>query len=630
MSRTRYCPRCLTTFTEVPLACPNLGCGAPTPDPWPTLLQAGDLLDRTYRIRARLAGGAAGMTYRARELGDGDVPVGPELAIKVLYAERDTGPFVQRLATEAQILQSLHHPHILECRGFVHRTGKPPYLITRFEAGGTLSQHIGRVGPLSPRIAARVLLQIVDALRVAHAAQVIHRDLKPANVLLTHEVPADETPQVRIADFGIAKVHGSLSGLTRVGAFVGTPEDAAPEQFLGHDPTPATDLFAAAGILWFMLTGRQPLDISQRHDPLHTHDEVLDQIPPRLPPALRESEAGLRLQDVVDGWMTPKAADRAEVQTILDALEDAAEADDAGALPRSAPVMGTGGTLFVEDDEELHTFIWTPGDEPQAAPPTLIAPPAEPTADAIAAPAAPPPVSEPAPEPTRARPSSSTMEGLFDFAPSTPPAEPPPTPRAPSLFEEAFDAEEAPRAPHEHDPAVQEALDARASREAPVSLPVDAMDILALLGRDTHRTQVLARIETWSDADIRGWLRQAKRHPEPTTRIGGLRAIVSLERADLASNARAALRDPIAAVRAEAAHTLGAIGGGSLLTSLPRLLADEEPSVRAAAAAGIAQAHVRTGDVKRGLHLLDQHGTDPDAEVRRAVASARSTLTRAR
>ncbi len=287
MSAGRYCPSCLTTFRDEPERCPNLGCGRARPSTgWGRVLEPGELLDRHYRIEKVLAVGGAGLTYLAREVDtDGD-SVGPLLAIKVLYHARATGPYLRRLSTEAQILQELDHPHIVQLHGFVHRAGHAPYLVTLFEEGGTLTQHVERHGPLPVRTAADILLQIVGALDVAHERGVIHRDLKPDNVLLHERCTRDVTPQVRIADFGIAKVNDALGGgLTRSGAFVGTPEFAAPEQFDGVPPTPATDVFAAGALFVFLLTGAAPVRFQDRADVERCGLDWLQALPYALDPS---------------------------------------------------------------------------------------------------------------------------------------------------------------------------------------------------------------------------------------------------------------------------------------------------------------------------------------------------------
>ncbi len=289
--RTRYCSRCLTTFTQDAARCPSLSCDNGRPaDGWGELLAPGQLLDRTYRIEERLAIGGAGVTYLAREVDPQGEPTGPKLAIKVLYAQRDTGAYLRRLATEAQILQGLRHGNIVECRGFVQRAGHSPYLVTRFEEGGSLLDHLGRVGTLPAGIVAQVGRQLCWGLSVAHAQGVIHRDLKPENVLLTKRAPREEVPELRIADFGIAKVSGAVGAMTRVGAFVGTPSYAAPEQFDGLPPEPATDVYALGAVLLYCLTGRNLLPPTTDLDLHEQREHLVRSLPPTLPD-VREQRA---------------------------------------------------------------------------------------------------------------------------------------------------------------------------------------------------------------------------------------------------------------------------------------------------------------------------------------------------
>lgn len=320
MATTRYCAACLTTFREEGAACPNLTCGCARPDDgWPTLLAPGEVLDRHYRIERALAVGGAGITYLARGMDAGGQSIPPDLAIKVLYAARATGTFLRRLATEAQILQDLDHDNIVRCVGFVQRASHPPYLVTLFEHGGSLTGHVERVGPLPPRVAAGVLRQILLALDIAHQRGIVHRDLKPDNVLLALPVAKDTVPHVRVADFGIAKVSGGVSSrLTRAGAFMGTPEFAAPEQFRAEAPTPATDVFAAGAVLAYLLIGRPPVAISQRNDLEGSLRELLLQLPPRLPPSADPDIA--RLQEVLDHTMIANPERRWTAHQVLGAL----------------------------------------------------------------------------------------------------------------------------------------------------------------------------------------------------------------------------------------------------------------------------------------------------------------------
>lgn len=306
MSHQLYCPRCLTTFADNGDRCPNLGCGSAPPDSgWGRILQPGEALDRNYKISRVLAVGGAGLTYLARELDESGTPIAPDLAIKVLYSARARGSYLRRLATEAQILQELAHPHIVQCRGFVHRTGRDPYLVTLFEEGGSLTEHLRRCGPLRPSVAASVARQVLLALDTAHQKGVVHRDLKPDNVLLADQVPAEEVPHIRVADFGIAKVSGGISSqATKHGHFVGTPEFAAPEQFEHQAPTAATDIFATGALLYYTLTGQPPVELSRRNDIEVSLDEMLEQVPPQLKatPSLDDATRSL-LQNVLTHTM---------------------------------------------------------------------------------------------------------------------------------------------------------------------------------------------------------------------------------------------------------------------------------------------------------------------------------------
>lgn len=314
--RTRYCSRCLTTFPLDAPRCPNLGCRSARPGAgWGELLDAGEIIDRTYKIHARLAIGGAGATYLCGELGaDGQTEVGPRVAIKVLYQQRDQGSFLRRLSMEAQILHGMNHPHIVECRGFVHRSGHSPYLVTRYEEGGSLLDHIRRVGTLPIPIAAGIGRQICQALGEAHRQGVVHRDLKPENVLLVKPVAVDQMPELRVADFGIAKVFGGVGDrLTRVGAFVGTPQYAAPEQFDGLSPEPATDVYAVGALLYFCIAARPVAEFMAELDPDSQKQHLLRHLPPKLDPAAGGADLRRWMEDTLAAAMAVDPGDRMDI-----------------------------------------------------------------------------------------------------------------------------------------------------------------------------------------------------------------------------------------------------------------------------------------------------------------------------
>lgn len=352
--RTRYCSRCLTTFPADAPRCPNLGCRAARPAAgWGELLEPGEVLDRTYRLHARLAIGGAGVTYLGGELGpDGVTEVGPRVAIKVLYQQRDQGPYLRRLSTEAQILQGMNHPQIVECRGFVHRSGHSPYLVTRYEEGGSLLDHLRRVGVLPIRVVAGIGRQVCWALDVAHRQGVVHRDLKPENVLLVQPVGLDDIPELRVADFGIAKVFGGVGDrLTRVGAFVGTPQYAAPEQFDGLAPEPATDVYAVGALLYFCLTARPVADFMAELDPESQKEHLVRHLPPKLDASVGPPEARKWLEDTLAVAMAVDPGDRCDVAQLEARLAAIQELRDPGfvRLPPKGITVASPATIDGND-----------------------------------------------------------------------------------------------------------------------------------------------------------------------------------------------------------------------------------------------------------------------------------------
>ena len=346
--RKHYCSRCLTTFAEDLEQCPNLACRRKRPTrKWGVIFSEGDLFDRTYRIHKMLAVGGAGVTYMGREIDGDDEEYGPRIAIKVLLAARDQGPYVRRLATEAQIIQELDHPNIVQYLGFVHRSGHSPYLLTRFESGGSLLDHMRRVGTLTVKQAALVGRQICWALEKAHERDIVHRDLKPENVLLTRVVGANEDPVVRVADFGIAKVQGSLgTNLTRVGAFVGTPHYAAPEQFVGGAVTEAADVYALGALIYFTMTAKHVVRFADRIDPEDGFQLLCDNLPPRLERPGDDPDAVRRMQVVLGAAMEVDPLARCSVVELDEMLQAvAADQDPVVPVQRSdgGPVVGPAG-----------------------------------------------------------------------------------------------------------------------------------------------------------------------------------------------------------------------------------------------------------------------------------------------
>src|SRR3712207_2079837 len=108
------------------------------------------------------------------------------VALKVMnerYAADDE--FVERFKREAQSAAALSHPNIVSIYDRGESEDRTYYIAMEYLPGGTLKDRILKRGPLPPRTAAAVALQIAEALRAAHERDVIHRDIKPHNILIT-------------------------------------------------------------------------------------------------------------------------------------------------------------------------------------------------------------------------------------------------------------------------------------------------------------------------------------------------------------------------------------------------------------------------------------------------------------
>ncbi|HTX93779.1 MAG TPA: serine/threonine-protein kinase [Mycobacterium sp.] len=199
--------------------------------------------------------------------------------IKVLAEAVTADPeFRERFNREADLAATLWHPHIVgvhdrgEFNGhlwismdYVEGTDAARLVKERYPDG----MPIGEV--------CEILRAVASALDYAHDRGLLHRDVKPANILLTH--PEGGQRRILLADFGVARHLGDISGITETNVAVGTVAYAAPEQLTGCNIDGRADQYALAATTFHLLTGAPPF---QHSNPIAVISQHLHEDPPRL------------------------------------------------------------------------------------------------------------------------------------------------------------------------------------------------------------------------------------------------------------------------------------------------------------------------------------------------------------
>ncbi|MFE4264325.1 protein kinase [Streptomyces sp. NPDC056883] len=197
-----------------------------------------------YRLLARIGEGGMGSVYLSRTRGN--QPVALKVIRREFAQEQD---FRARFEHEVQAARRVQGYHIVPVVD--HDTsGEQPWLASAYVPGLALDDALAAHGPLPMPAVFQLIGCAALALQSVHAASVIHRDLKPSNILLSSNGPW-------VIDFGIARATDATQ-LTRSGGFIGTPQYMSPEHALGHQVTPATDIFALGLIAAVVATGRHP------------------------------------------------------------------------------------------------------------------------------------------------------------------------------------------------------------------------------------------------------------------------------------------------------------------------------------------------------------------------------------
>jgi serine/threonine protein kinase len=221
---------------------------APPEDPRiATHLTAGSTILDRYVIQDVLGRGGMGVVYAAL-----DSRLGRPVAVKVIDMVEDAGIGAPFGRSEAGMLAQLGHPGLVTLYDAVLQNGAA-YLVMELVAGPTLRERV-RGAPLHNGEAAALTVDLAAALHHIHDHGVVHRDVKPANILLAPSRASDRAFHAKLTDFGIARLVDSTR-LTLPGVVVGTASYLSPEQAMGEQVGPASDVYSMGLVVLEALTG---------------------------------------------------------------------------------------------------------------------------------------------------------------------------------------------------------------------------------------------------------------------------------------------------------------------------------------------------------------------------------------
>jgi tRNA A-37 threonylcarbamoyl transferase component Bud32 len=325
-------------------------------------------LGAAYRLDEVVGRGATGEVWRAVDRRTDEI-VAAKLLRREHVADRD---LVARFIQERSVLTGLRHPSLVSVRDLVVE-GDRLAIVMDYVGGGTLRDVLAQ-GPLAPGLAARLVAEVLDGLSAAHGRRLVHRDIKPDNVLLAPGWQRLEPGDVRLTDFGIARIVGE--GPRTTTGLLGTPEYMSPELLTTGGADSPADVYGVGILLYELLAGRTPFagpgtDYTVAHRHVSNEPPVLpvprglwsliasllEKNPRARPTAAETADALRRLAPTLAGVPAlepqvapadfPTAAGPATVVRGLAAATDEAAPPVASPLPAEMPDLGAPGPATV-------------------------------------------------------------------------------------------------------------------------------------------------------------------------------------------------------------------------------------------------------------------------------------------
>jgi serine/threonine protein kinase len=275
-----------------------------------------------YRIIEKVGGGGMGVVYRAK-----DTRLDRFVALKFLWGEFSRDPeALNRFQREARAASALNHPNICTIHDIGEQDGRS-FITMEYVPGKTLDDLIPRSGMALCELL-KIAIQVAEGLSAAHAAGIIHRDLKPSNIMVS------ENGLVKILDFGLAKrlpIAGpaetgdiATAGISTPGQIMGTIMYMSPEQVLGQEIDPRSDLFAFGIVLYEMIAGCHPWPSKPAIETMHA---ILHDAPPPIDSPASGADLPTALQRIVRRCLAKRPTERFQTARELRAALDQASAE---------------------------------------------------------------------------------------------------------------------------------------------------------------------------------------------------------------------------------------------------------------------------------------------------------------
>ncbi len=197
-----------------------------------------------YKIIEKLGEGGMGVVYKAE-----DTKLDRIVALKFLPEHLNASPEDKaRFTQEGKAASALNHPNVCTIHDIQELDGRM-FIVMEYVEGQTLRE---RIGNFTFKQAIEIGIQLADGLAAAHEKGIVHRDIKPENIMVRKDGIAV------IMDFGLAKLRGNVSRLTKEGSTIGTAGYMSPEQVQGQEADHRSDIFSFGAVLYEVLTGQLP------------------------------------------------------------------------------------------------------------------------------------------------------------------------------------------------------------------------------------------------------------------------------------------------------------------------------------------------------------------------------------